>query len=87
MKLTVQHHKARSTDELDSLLEERIFELQARLQIDEARVRLECRRDASPGALLAGVLTALPSRSSIIRTAASCQFPASASRGMANMQA
>jgi ribosome-associated translation inhibitor RaiA len=48
MKLTVQHHKIRSTDELDSLLEERIFELQPRLQIDEARVRLECRWDASP---------------------------------------
>ena len=48
MKLTVQHHKIRSTDELDSLLEERIFELAPRLQIDEARVRLECRWDMSP---------------------------------------
>ena len=48
MKLTVQHHKIRSTDELDSLLEERIFELEPRLQIDEARVRLECRWDTSP---------------------------------------
>ena len=48
MKLTVQHHKIRSTDEVDSLLEERIFELEPRLQIDEARVRLECRWGASP---------------------------------------
>ena len=48
MKLTVQHHKIRSTDELDSLLEERIFELDPRLQIDEARVRLECRWEKSP---------------------------------------
>ena len=48
MKLIVQHHKIRSTDELDSLLEERIFELEPRLQIDEARVRLECRWGASP---------------------------------------
>ena len=48
MKLTVQHHKIRSTDELDSLLEERIFELEPRLQIDEARVRLECRWEKSP---------------------------------------
>ncbi len=48
MKLTVQHHQIRSTDELDSMLEERIFELQPRLQIDEARVCLECRWDTSP---------------------------------------
>ncbi len=48
MKLTLQHHKIRSTDELDSLLEERIFELAPRLQIDEARVRLERRWDISP---------------------------------------
>jgi ribosomal subunit interface protein len=49
MKLTVQHHKIRCTDELDSLLEERIFKLEPRLQIDEARVRLECRWEKSPG--------------------------------------
>ncbi len=48
MKLTVQHHQIRSTDELDSLLEEHIFELEPRLQIDEARVCLECRCDTSP---------------------------------------
>lgn len=48
MKLTVQHSHLRSTDELDSLIENRIFALQPRLQIDEARVRLECRHDDSP---------------------------------------
>ena len=48
MKLTLQHHKIRSTDELDSLLEELIFDLEPRLQIDEARVRLECRWGSSP---------------------------------------
>lgn len=48
MKLTVQHRNLRSTDEVDSLLEERIIELQPRLQIDEARVSLECRWQHSP---------------------------------------
>jgi ribosome-associated translation inhibitor RaiA len=48
MKLTVQHHHLRSTDELDSLIEERIIALQPRLQIDEANVRLECRFQESP---------------------------------------
>ncbi len=48
MKLTVQHHHLRSTHELDSLLEERILNLQPRLQIDEARVRLERRWETSP---------------------------------------
>lgn len=48
MKLTVQHSHLRSTDELDSLIENRIIALQPRLQIDEARVRLECRHDDSP---------------------------------------
>jgi ribosome-associated translation inhibitor RaiA len=41
MKLHVQHHQVRSTDELDSLIENRILALQPRLQIDEANVRLE----------------------------------------------
>lgn len=53
MKLTVQHHNVRCTDELDSLLEERIFDLQPRLQIDEARVRLECRWERSPACRVA----------------------------------
>jgi ribosomal subunit interface protein len=48
MKLNVQHHNLRSTHELDSLLEERIFKLEPRLQIDEACVRLECRWERSP---------------------------------------
>ena len=48
MKLNVQHHNLRSTHELDSLIEERIFELEPRLQIDEACVRLECHWEKSP---------------------------------------
>ena len=48
MKLTVQHHHLRSTDELDSLIEERIIALQPRLQIEEANVRLERRHEESP---------------------------------------
>ena len=48
MKLTLQHHNLRSTDALDSLIEERILALQPRLQIDEANVRLEYRRESSP---------------------------------------
>ncbi len=48
MKLTVQHHNLRSSDELDSLIENRILALQPRLHIDEARVRLECRFEQSP---------------------------------------
>ena len=48
MKLTVQHHHLRSTDELDSLIEERILALQSRLQIEEATVRLQRRHEESP---------------------------------------
>ena len=48
MKLTVQHHHLRSSDELDSLIENRILALQPRLQIDEANVRLACRLEESP---------------------------------------
>jgi ribosome-associated translation inhibitor RaiA len=48
MKLTVQHHHLRSSDELDSLIENRIFALQPRLQIDEANIRLECHSEESP---------------------------------------
>ena len=48
MKLTLQHYHLRSTDDLDSLIEERIIALQPRLQIDEANVRLECRFEESP---------------------------------------
>jgi ribosome-associated translation inhibitor RaiA len=48
MKLTVQHHHLRSSDELDSLIENQILALQPRLQIDEANVQLECRHEESP---------------------------------------
>jgi ribosome-associated translation inhibitor RaiA len=48
MQLTVQHHHVRSSDDLDSLIENRILALQPRLQIDEAMVRLECRYQESP---------------------------------------
>lgn len=49
MKLTLQHVHVRSTDRLDSLLEERILALEHQVQIDEARVRLECQWHESPG--------------------------------------
>jgi ribosome-associated translation inhibitor RaiA len=48
MKLTVQHMCLRSTDELDSLVEDRIFALEPKLRIDEARVSLEHWRGESP---------------------------------------
>jgi ribosome-associated translation inhibitor RaiA len=48
MKLNVQHFNLRSTHEVDSLIENRILELQPRLQIDEANVWLECRFESSP---------------------------------------
>lgn len=48
MKLTVQHFNVRSTDALDSWVEQQIFSLQPRLQIDEANIRLEHRRETSP---------------------------------------
>ena len=48
MKLTLQHFGVRCTNELDSWIEQEIFSLQPRLQIDEAGVRLVHRNDASP---------------------------------------
>lgn len=48
MKLTVQHFDLRSTNAVDTLIEEHILGLQSRLQIDEADVRLERRREVSP---------------------------------------
>jgi ribosomal subunit interface protein len=48
MKMTVQHFDIRSTNVVDTLIEERILALQPRLQIDEANVRLEHRREISP---------------------------------------
>jgi ribosome-associated translation inhibitor RaiA len=48
MKLTLQHFAIRSTNALDAWVENQIFSLQPRLQIDEANVRLECRFEESP---------------------------------------
>ena len=48
MKLNVQHHNLRSTHEVDLLIENRILALEPRVQIDEAKVRLECRFESSP---------------------------------------
>jgi ribosome-associated translation inhibitor RaiA len=48
MKLSVQHRDIRSTDPVDTLIEEHILALQPRLQIDEAVVRLEHRAGSSP---------------------------------------
>lgn len=48
MKLTLQHYSIRSTNTLDSWIENQIFALQGRLQIDEANVRLCHHPEASP---------------------------------------
>jgi ribosome-associated translation inhibitor RaiA len=48
MKLTVQHFDIRSTNDVDTLIEERILALPPRFKIDEANVRLEHRLDLSP---------------------------------------
>lgn len=48
MKLTLYHHNIRSMHEVDSLVEDRILKLGDRLQIDEARVRLEYQWELSP---------------------------------------
>jgi ribosomal subunit interface protein len=48
MKLNVQHIHIRSTDAVDTLIEESIIALQPHLQIEEANVRLEHRRESSP---------------------------------------
>ena len=48
MKLTLQHFAIRSTNALDAWIENQIFSLQPRLQIDEANVRLAHRREFSP---------------------------------------
>ena len=48
MKLTVKHVDMRSTNVVDTLIEERIFALQPRLQIEEASVRLEHRPTSPP---------------------------------------
>lgn len=48
MKLTLQHFAIRSTNALDAWIENQIFSLQPRLQIDEANVRVALRRELSP---------------------------------------
>ena len=48
MKINIQHSHVRSTDELDSLVEDRIMALQSKLVIEGATVRLEYRHEASP---------------------------------------
>ncbi len=48
MKLTLQHIFIRSTNALDSWIENQIFSLQPRLQIDEATVRLAHQHGVSP---------------------------------------
>lgn len=48
MKMTIRHINVRSTDSVDSLVEDRILALQPRLEVEEARVRLERRHDLSP---------------------------------------
>ena len=48
MKLTLQHKNVRSTDALDTWVEEQIISLQPALQIDEANITLARDFDASP---------------------------------------
>jgi ribosome-associated translation inhibitor RaiA len=48
MKLTIQHYDVRSTDELDSLVEEQLLSITPRVHIEEAVVTLGCYRDRSP---------------------------------------
>ena len=48
MKLTVQHKNIRSTNQLDSWVEEQIISLQPALHIDEANISLARDDDASP---------------------------------------
>lgn len=48
MKLIVQHFDIRSTPRVDQLIEERIFDLQPHLQIEEAIVHLEHHPETSP---------------------------------------
>lgn len=48
MKLTLQHINVPSTVDLDTAIEDRILDLEKRVRIDEAVVRLERRRELSP---------------------------------------
>lgn len=48
MRLILQHSNVRATDHLDRWVEERLQGLLPLLRIDEARIRLEYRHEASP---------------------------------------
>ncbi len=48
MKLKIQHQNVRSTDTLDTWVEEQISSLQPSLKIDEADISLNCDTEASP---------------------------------------
>lgn len=48
MKLNIRHLNVPRASELQSLIKERLASLEPRLQIDEARVRIECREESSP---------------------------------------
>jgi len=48
MRLNLQHFSVRSTDALDSWIEQQILALGRLRQIDEANIRLACHRDVSP---------------------------------------
>jgi ribosomal subunit interface protein len=48
VKLTIQHFNLRSTDALDSRVEERILALEPQLRIEEAIVELAHHRERSP---------------------------------------
>ena len=48
MRLNLQHFSIRSTDTLDSWIEQQILALGRLRQIDEANIRLACHRDVSP---------------------------------------
>lgn len=48
MQIVISHKHVKSVDEQDSLVEQRLFALADRLQIDEARVEFERRWDATP---------------------------------------
>ena len=48
MKLLIRHLNVRSTDSLDSLVEERLMGFEARLEIEEANVDLAYHHQTSP---------------------------------------
>lgn len=52
MKMTVQHYNVRSSNEVDSLIEDRILYFEPKLRIEEANIRLECRFQESPAFLV-----------------------------------